>query len=211
MGKFIILLEEKVRIKAVTEQPDFVLSNGHGEFGLEHQVIVDVKPKSREGFYQDIFTKAENRLRSIPNLPNFLANCYIRPYTDYPTSQKENLITIVETVVHEYVVNDYLMENPIIDKIFKMPHSQISINPNFGAWWEKNLSAEEIIRAVEKKEQKIKTYKKSGPQEQWLLMVIGSTGESSYEMDESLELQLDTEFDKVFILEDFNNNLFQLK
>ena len=211
LGKFIILSEKKLKIKELTEKPDFLLTHGQNHIGLEHQVIVDFKAKKREGFFEDIFKKAEERLRSVPDLPNFLANCYIRPYIEYPTSQKENLVTIVETVVHEYVVNGYLMDNPIIDEISKMPHSQINITPNLGAWWEKDISAEEIIRAVKKKEQKIMSYKEKGFSEQWLLMVIGSTGESSYEMDEHLEIQLETEFDRVFILEDFKNNLFQLK
>ena len=62
-----------------------------------------------------------------------------------------------------------------------------------------------------KKERKIAAYKASGIEKQWLLIVIGSAGESSYEVEGKIEIELKTDFDKVFILEDFKSKLYELK
>lgn len=64
---------------------------------------------------------------------------------------------------------------------------------------------------LKSKDAKISSYKEKGITTQWLLLVIGSNGESSFEMNRNLKIEIETEFDKVFILEDFNNRLYELK
>ena len=90
-------------------------------------------------------------------------------------------------------------------------HSEKSLGVNLGAWWVKDVTKELITKAVRKKELKISAYKENTGKTQWLLIVIGSTGESSYNLYNPFEINLKTVFDKVFILEDFNNKLFEIK
>jgi len=210
LGKFLIFFNE-LSILELSEKPDFILSDNNEKIGIEHQIIVNQKPKEKEGFYKNIFEKANDILKENTELPNFLANCYVKPYVNFKLNQKNYLIEIIVSVVKEYVLNNYLIENPLIESIFKTPHSQKSVNVNLGAWWENKITKEIIIDAVDKKEKKITEYKKKKTDKQWLLMVIGGTGESSYNMDEKIELVLETKFDKVFILEDLYNNLYQIK
>lgn len=211
VGKFLMFFDKKVQIENLSEKPDFILKSDLGKIGLEHQVVIHNKAKEREGFFENIFSIAESELQSDRELPNFLAACCITPYTNFKIKEKQKLVTIIKNVVKQYVLTDILIENPIIDRVWKMPHSGISITGNLGGWWDKDISAEVIQKAIEKKEKLISEYKKNGCETQWLLMVIGSTGESSYSMNRTMDIDLKTEFNKVFILEDFAANLYEIK
>jgi len=211
-GKFLLFFNNKIQFDQLYEQPDFILVNDFGvKIGLEHQLIIDPKSKEREGFFQNIFSKAEIEIQTDKDLPNFLANCYIKPYTNFKLQEKNKLVGIIKDVVKEYVLNENLIENPIIDRIWKMPHSHKNITPNLGAWWVNKVTSELILNGIKNKEKKINEYRKNSVDEQWLLLVLGTTGESSFEMDKSLNLNPKTEFSKVYILEDFNNKLYEIK
>jgi hypothetical protein len=209
-GKFLLFFENLV-IHKVTEKPDFILFDGINKIGLELQIIVDSKSKEREGFFENIFELAEKELKEDDELPNFLAGCYIEPFTNFKLNEKEYLVETVKKVIKEYVINNNFIENPIIESIHVQPHSQKNIYPNMGAWWQKNVSLEIIENSIKKKHSKIEAYKEKGIKTQWLLLVLGGLGESSFEMDKSMKLEMESEFDKVFVLEDFKNVLYELK
>ncbi|RRQ49756.1 hypothetical protein DZC72_03970 [Maribacter algicola] len=211
VGKFLMFFENDFEISKVTEKPDFILTNGTELVGLEHQILVDNKSKEREGFFKNIFDLAELELKKDNSLPNFLANCYLLPYVNFKLSEKEELIATVVRVVKKYVLTDILEENPLIERIWKMPHSGINISESLGAWWQKDLTNEILIKAVSKKEKLISKYKENSTEKQWLLIVIGSNGDSSYLIDRNIKYSVKSEFDKVFVLEDFNNNLYEIK
>jgi hypothetical protein len=209
-GKFLMFFDN-LMIHQVTEKPDFILFDGNEKIGLEHQIIVEIKSKEREGFFENIFSLAEFELQNDIELPNFLANCYIQRQVNFKLSEKEYLIETVMKVVKEYVLNDNFIENPIIESIYIQPHSQKNIHANMGAWWQKNITLETIEASIKKKNAKISTYKEKGINTQWLLLVIGGNGDSSFQMDKSLKLEMETKFDKVFVLEDLSNTLYELK
>lgn len=211
IGKFLMLFGNNLIIDQLSEKPDFILSDGNERIGLEHQIIIDKETKEKEGFFENLFTLAENELNSDPEVPNFLANCFLHSNQNYKLNQKSQMISLIKTVVKEYILNDVLLENPIIERISKMPNSRKHISPNFGGWWQRKLTKKLIEDSIVKKEQKITTYKSCGIDKLWLLIVIGSLGESSFEVAENLEINISTEFDKIFILEDFNNKLYELK
>ena len=210
-GKFLMLLGNNMIIDKLSEKPDFVLSDGNEKIGLEHQILLEAELKEKEGFFENLFKLAGNELDSDPEVPNFLANCFLHSDLNYKLSQKANMVSQIKTVVKEYVLNDILLENPIIERISKMPHSRKYISPNLGGWWQRKITAETIKDAILKKEQKITTYKSCGINKQWLLIVIGGLGESSFEIDENLKIEITSEFDKIFLMEDFNSNLYELK
>ena len=210
-GKFLMLLGNNFTIDQLFEKPDFILSDGNERIGLEHQILIEEDIKEKEGFFENLFIIAGNELNYDSEVPNFLANCYLYSEINYKLNQKASIISQIKTVVKEYVLNDILIENPIIERISIMPHSHKHISPNFGAWWQRKLTAKHITDSIFKKEHKIATYKINGIDKLWLLIVIGSLGESSFEIDENLRINIVTEFDKVFILEDFNNKLYELK
>ena len=210
-GKFLMFFDNKIKIDKLYEKPDFILNGKYGKIGLEHQILIDNKPKEREGFFENIFSIAETELKKNSTLPNFLVTCYPIPYVNFKINEKEKIVKIIVRVVKEYIHTEKLIENPIIERISMTDHSEKSLNVNLGAWWVKDVTEELILKAVRKKELKISTYKENSGETQWLLIVIGSTGESSYNLYNPFEMKIQTEFDKVFILEDFNNRLFELK
>ncbi len=211
VGKFLMFFEKEIRIEKLSEKPDFILEWNRRRIGLEHQIIIEPKSKEREGFYENIFSSAELEIQSDPELPNFLANCYLHHDLNFKLRQKENLISLVKEIVKDYVLNENFTENPLIEHISKMPHTQKNINANLGAWWQKDITKELIHSAIRKKDKKILKYNENNVDSQWLLLVIGGVGDSSYNMDTSMEINIETPFDKVFILEDFRTKLFEIK
>lgn len=144
-------------------------------------------------------------------MPNFLANIYIHPSFKGKISDKQKIVHEIYKLIRGYIKTGELAENEIIDSVFSMDHSQISLCPNLEAWWQKKISDKTIISAIKKKENKINNYIRNTNLPQWLLIVIGGVGESSYRFENDFNLKVETKFDKVFLLEDFYNNLFEIK
>lgn len=210
VGKFLMLANQE-GIITPSEQPDFIVDFGDTSIGIEHQIVVDSEEREYEGFFENIFSKAEDEMRYDHSLPNFLANCYIHQHLTYQMSEKAEFIQIVKTVVSHYIKTKDLLENKVIESISAMPHDRITLSPNLGAWWQKEITAEIISSAVAQKDIKYDDYIRNTNLKQWLLLVIDSLKDSSYQVESDFEIELNTRFDKVFLLEDFRNRVFELK
>jgi len=211
LGKFLLFLEPDITIEKLFEEPDFILNYNDKIIGLEHEIIIDDKRKKIEGFYENISQKVETKLRKDHRLPNFLANCYFNEKIQHSITQKNYLIDYLYEIITEFILTGSLKENEIIEDILLLPHSHKTLAPNFGYWVQKYLTKEHILKAIHKKEKKLNNYRTNCGNKQWLLLVVGGLGGCSYEMDESLEFKIESEFEHIYILEDFNNRLFQLK
>lgn len=64
----------------------------------------------------------------------------------------------------------------------------LPLSPNVGAWWQKSITASIIEKAIARKESKIESYVRNSVPRQWLLLVIGSLKDSSYEVEETLKI-----------------------
>lgn len=212
LGKALVTYFPEFSIKEVREKPDFIISDGKKAIGVEHQTILDEKTKKKRGFYENIFRIAERDLKKESLLPNFLANCYLKNNLVFKSSNKNTLIQLVKDIVTNFVLNDLFEENPLIRKIVKMPHSKKNINVNFGAYIVKNLNAETLIDFIIKKEGKVESYRKNTGLEQWLFLVTGGAEEYSFEIEKPMEnLEINSSFDKIFLMADFDNELYELK
>jgi hypothetical protein len=67
------------------------------------------------------------------------------------------------------------------------------------------------MTAIEKKENKVEKYISNTSCKQWLLLLIGGVGEHSFYVRNDLKLNFKTTFEKVFLMEDFDNRLYELK
>jgi hypothetical protein len=212
IGKFLATFFPSYDIKQVREEPDFIITNGKTEFGLEHEVITNTAIRKQHGFYENIFHLAERDIQSTTELPNFLANCYLKSNLNFKTKDKSELIQIVKEVVSCSILKNEIPENPIIDRIVQMPHSKKNLTVNFGAHMVQNLSANIVYDFIKKKEDKIKKYSSNTGLDQWLILLAGGGNEYSYNVIEGLNFEkLDTQFQKVFLLADFDNKLYQIK
>lgn len=211
IGKFLMFFDNQYKIEKVSEEPDFIIFSDKNRIGLEHQILIDNKSKEKEGFFGNLVKLAEKELRKDKDLPNFLANIYVHPSFHGKINEKQELVNEISQIVKIHIQSGELVENEIIDRISSMKHSRISLCPNMGAWWQKEVNLKLIKNAIKKKENKIDNYLKNTNLQQWLLIVIGGVGKSSYRIENEFNLSIDTKFDKVYILEDFNTNLFEIK
>lgn len=211
IGKLLATYFNDFEITQVTEKPDFIISNGVTQFGIEHQMILDTKAKSEEGFYENICEKVEANLENDPSVPNVLVNLFLKDNLNFKINDKTDLIMRLTELVKNFVMTGELLENDIVDDAHKMKHTQKSVNPNFGAYWQRTITKDLILEHILKKESKVSVYRQNTRLPQWLVLVIGGLGQSSFEVNELLSIQLTTDFDKVFLFEDFDNNLYELK
>jgi hypothetical protein len=155
IGKFLMFFDNKYKIEKVREEPDFIISSGKNRFGLEHQVLIDNKSKEKEGFFGNLVKLAEMELRKDIDLPKFLANIYIHPLFHGKINQKQELVNKITQIIKIYTQTGELVENEIIDRISIMKHSRISLCPNMGAWWQKEVNGDLVINAIKKRKVKL--------------------------------------------------------
>lgn len=211
IGKLLVTYFDEFTIKELREIPDFLITNGKVEIGLEHQIFVESNSKKKEGFFENLCKHVETEIASTTSLNNFAINLYFKKGIERQSIQKKEIISTLISVVIEKITNDRLLSNPFVEDVFLMKHNRISINANFGAFMQKHLDESDILKAIKKKEKLIDNYRKNSVQNQWLVMVVGQINESSFEVRTDFELTNNSKFDRVFVFEDFNNQLFELK
>lgn len=210
-GKFLMLLGENLIIESYREQPDFTLRKGNQVIGLEHQVLIDPKAREIEGIYENIFQKAEIEIKQDPSYPLFHSNCDVIIDENISLAHKSVIIDEIKRVVKIFLGTHQVVPNRIISSMDIMPHTEKSITPNFGSWWQSWVTDSLLLSAIQHKELKLPAYRHNTVPRQWLLIVIGSLNRSSFEVQGDIELGCSTEFEKIFLLEDFKNTLYELK
>lgn len=211
IGKLLATYFNDFEITKIIEKPDFIISNGDIKFGLEHELILDTKAKSEEGFYKNICEKVEVNLENDSSIPDVLVNLFLKDNLSFKINKKNELITLLTELVKHFILTGELSENSIVKEAHKMRLTKKSVNPNFGAYWQKRITKDLIIEHILKKESKVSIYRHNTGLPQWLVLIIGSVGQSSFEVNELLSIELTTKFDKVFLFEDFDNKLYELK
>lgn len=210
-GKFLATYFNEFDILKIQESPDFIVGNKFLRIGLEHQIIVNNNIKEKEGFYENIVQKIEDNIKDDKNIPNCLVNLFFDLSKPYKINEKNNIIDELTQIVKKFVLDDFLVENNYVGYAIKMRHSGKSVNANFGAYIQKEISKELIVKNISKKEILINKYIENTFDEQWLLLVIGSNGDSSLEVFNIFDLNIESRFKRIFLYEDFNNKLFHLK
>jgi hypothetical protein len=213
VGKFLLLINNNYSIESVTEKPDFIITESTNSIGLEHCVIVDNEYKKKEGTARNLFEKAEVVYRQRFPDDKFLANIWLKK-NEFHIKKVENKIIIkdIVRVVNHYFTTRELLKIQIIDRLSVSFHTEIAFIPNFGAWCQQYLSEEELRETIRKKEKLFTPLQpESNLKEQWLLMVVGGVGHSSYRVRENFNLKVESQFDRIFLMEDFDCKIYQLK
>jgi hypothetical protein len=110
------------------------------------------------------------------------------------------------------VIEEIEIEKPqYISNISLHPHTKVNFTVGTDINKTETLQTESLNVFLKKKESKVKSYReKSGVKEQWLLLVAGSLSRDSYEVKKELE-KVQSEFDSIYLLDDFNGKHFKLK
>lgn len=210
--KFLSLLNKNYQIiDPSLEAPDFIISDKSTRIGLEHELIVDQKAKEIEGYFKTICDLVEKKLREDGDIPNVLVNIFFQYNINRKGNAKQDHIKTIYSLTREFILNNSIPKNNLIEDISKMGHSQININANLGAWFQKFLTEDILLRAINKKENKIDNYISNTKLEQWLLLVIGGVGESSYVFEDRFNPTINSRFKKIYLLEDFYSKIYELK
>lgn len=214
-GKFLMLLNNSLIIEQVNEHPDFIIKNNMNErFGLEHEIMVDSSSKKTEGTLDDLVKSSEKTFKQKHPEKKILANIFVNPSFVFSKKDKSVIITRLVKMIEDYVFKDLFVENELVRRISWMEHSCLHFSCNLGAWWQKSLLKDHLLYSIRRKENNIDRYiSTTGLDKQWLLIVIGSLGESSYEVDPKVDynLELTSRFDKIFLMEDFRAKIYEIK
>lgn len=214
VGKFLMLLNSGYQISDVREQPDFIIKSIDNLIvGLEHEILVDSIHKKIEGSFSDIVKSTEEIFRERHPETKLLANVYVNTNKKITKRDKPIFIEKLLSIVEDSVFHDRFEENDLVHNISWHKHSGLNFSCNPGAWWQQSLHSDIMAESIHKKERKRLDYIKStGIEEHWLLIVIGSLSQSSYEIDSRFDenFSFNSGFNRIFIMEDFRARLFEL-
>ena len=213
IGKFLVLLNENYSITEVREKPDFIISDTYNSVGVEHEILVRDNYKKQEGSIKQLFKQAERAFTIKYPGKNLLINIFIKKgFPIFKKNQTNLLVENINILIADYLDYGILPENELVDDIFAMPHHQLNFEPNEGAWGQATLTEDLLKNAIEKKEKLLKTYiDNSGTKDQWLVIVIGSMGKSSLQMNNNINSVKESGFARIYLLEDFNGEIVRLK
>lgn len=215
IGKFVYKLNLNVKIidKPKPPDPDFIIEYKNKLVGLEHTRVY-----SKEAEYY-------NRIKSLidyseklykAKYPTEKIHAQISISNDEMNFKKNEKHKLAEEMV-EYIYNfskglDFLQ--PIfISKLKTSLHSLVSFTYNEMNWQSPYLTKERLEVEILKKEDNIQNYKtgRKDITDYWLVLFIGSLSSVSYQLDESINYCMDSKFDKVFLMTDFEAQIIVIK
>jgi hypothetical protein len=145
------------------------------------------------------------------NLP---ANCWLNSDNFiFKKADSDKLKVEIADYIFCLHTNTFSFEKPpYINKVQLMKHSQVSFCYNSGGHVVNNLDKHSLESAILKKEPLVEKYRmKSGLKKQWLLIVIGSVSPDSYEYSvNQFQVDISSSYDRVFLMEDFNAQVWQI-
>ncbi len=214
-GKFLMLLNSGFQITEVREKPDFIIESSNAlKVGLEHEILVDTTHKKVEGSFSDLLEVVEDLFRERHADTKLLVNIYVNTKKKISKHEKPKLVVRLLSMIEDSIFNNRFEENDLLLNIFWHKHSGLHFNCNTGAWWQQSLQPIKVLDSINNKETKRLSYiRNTGLKEQWLLIVIGSLSQSSYELDSSFDnnFKVESGFNRIFIMEDFRSRLFEIQ
>lgn len=208
-GKFLLSLDESARIIQLREAPDFIIDIGGKRIGLENRVVRNAQQQQLVGSLANLVAAASKEFSQLyPDL-KIQVEIYVKPIWIPKVRWKECIDRILDYVLAVYagrtaVVPDFL------NTILILSDSQgpvLRYNPD--AYAQAELTEAALLEAIEDKNRFCKSYRENtGLGDLWLLLVIGETGPASNEIGNlEIKFKIETEFDRIYIFEDFNNSI----
>jgi len=215
IGKFAYKIDSDIRIvdKPQPPNPDFIIELNDNLIGLEHtQILTEdaqryFRVKTLLDYSEQIFEQ---------KYPNINVHATISVQNDewnYSQKDKPKLAEqIADYVQWTRLETDFELPEKITN-IKTTRHSQVSFSYKEKNWQAEYLTRERLKSEIEKKESKILGYKTSEKQltELWLVLLIGSLSSVSYELNESENYEMESEFDRVYLMADFDAKILRVK
>lgn len=215
IGKFAYKIDSDIRIvdKPQPPSPDFIIELNDNLIGLEHTQIL-TEDAQRYFRVKTLLDYAEQKFEQ--KYPNINVHATILIQNDewnYSQKDKPKLAEqIADYVQWTRLETDFELPEKITNIKVKR-HSQVSFSYKEKNWQAEYLTRERLKSEIEKKEFKILRYKTSEKQltELWLVLLIGSLSSVSYELNESENYEVESEFDRVYLMTDFDAKILRVK
>lgn len=214
VGKFLSLMDAPSTIIERRESPDFIILYDDEIIGLEHESILDEKIAIDFRSVSDLFNDAAKSFSFKYPDTKILANIYLN--VDRLVFKKHERIALIDKIVDfvsNYINDSDTIKPDFIESLSVSKHSRVSFVYNPGAHYVESLNVERLIIAIEKKESKIVDYiKKSNVQKQWLLLTTGTYGPDSFDYgDFPFQIDITSDYDRIYLLEDFKSVVWRIK
>jgi len=215
VGKFIYKLNENLSIvdKPNPPRPDFILKNGSKLIGLEHTRIFS-ENSEKYNRIKSLFEYSEKVFaRLYPNEKIFASISIYNDNLEYKQSQKRELAENIAQYIQSLIIDQERQKPDFIEDIKLMKHSNVSFNFDEKNWQGQYLTNERLKDEIKKKEAKLDIYKRNENEinEYWLILLIGSLSSVSYQLNENEDYKNDSDFDRVYLMADFDAKIIRVK
>lgn len=215
IGKFAFKIDSDIKIvdKPKPPNPDFIIELNDKLIGLEHTQIL-TEDAQRYFRVKTLLDYAEQKFEQ--KYPNINVHATISVQNDewnYSQKDKPKLAKqIADYVEWTRLEKDFDLPEKIT-KIRTTRHSQVTFSYKEKNWQAEYLTRERLKTEIEKKESKISGYKRSEKQltELWLVLLMGSLSSVSYELNVSENYQMESKFDRVYLMADFDAKILRIK
>jgi len=214
IGKFVYKINSEIKIleKPNPPDPDFIIEYNSKIIGLEHtriftdDVAIYNKINSLIKYSEKLFAS------KFPNEKIFAQISIVDDKLEYKGTEKRRFANEIVEYIYNLSKGNSEDKPTFIAKVKLSAHSQISFSYNEKNWQGPNLSQSRLETEIRKKEKKIKNYKLGNKQvsEYWLVLFIGSLSSISYQFDENENYETKTEFDKVYLMTDFDAEIVKV-
>ncbi len=215
IGKFVYKIDTEIRITAKPQppSPDFIISHKNKQIGLEHtQILTDdasryYKIKNLLNYSEQVFSS------KYPNTNVHATISILNDKLDYKQTEKAELAEKIADFVQWTRIETEIDLPEYITGIRTTRHSQVSFSYKEKNWQAEYLTRERLKKEILKKETKISGYEKSEFKldEYWLTLLIGSLSSVSYEMNEMENYEMESKFDRVYLMADFDAKIIRIR
>jgi len=208
IAKFIIVFDESIKIIEKRESPDFIIEYKGTPIGLEIERLFNLdevaKIKSKEALFKKAGAVFENKYSGT----NVLANFWV--IDGYKFTGKE--VEEIADFTYQKIIGANPKNPSYMKEIDVMNHSSVDFNYNEGTYMPMEIPATSLEEAINKKEAKFADYRaNTGIDIQWLLLV-SSVGSHSYDFEDfNLEKPIESQYNHIYLLEDFDAKVTPLK
>lgn len=215
IGKFVYLIDSNIRIidKPNPPSPDFIIVHDSQLIGLEHTRIISDNANKKLKVFNLVEYASKTFENKYPNQPVFASFEFCNDEFEFKQNEKKVLAAQIADVVYRKLSGDYVELPDFLSEIRIQKHSKVSFSFKERNWQPQPLSLAKLELEIRKKEEKIPFYKLSDNElsEIWLVLLIGSLSSTSFEIDQRIKYKIDSEFDRVYLMSDFEGLIIRVK
>lgn len=214
VGKFLVVLDKEIKLleKAKPPKPDFIIEYAGEKIGLEVERIFNLEEVQNIKSKQGLFEKAAHEFENSNPKINVMVNFWTIEGFKFEGNDKKSLISEINSFVVEIVNGNNPVYPSFIEKADFIPHSRVNFNFNEGGYSSEDISNLTLNEAIQKKEAKFSQYKlNTGLDRQWLLLVSDIGSDSFNIEDVELPKEIESQFEHIYLLEDFEARVTEIK